>query len=296
MTDWKLLVLENDDGSKELGDFFEKIWADGVVRKQLAHGCFNRKETVTSELGKATEGLEGKILTIYGRGNYHHYTYGLCNSIAKARSNDYLYIHVDKHTDADYSKDKLDCASFTRNLLEEPEAKDLIFIGSDDDTGKNTSSDYTLFYQKDLLSDGPKDDIRKKLRERKQSDVYCSFDLDVLQKTDMYTRFFQGKIGVKDLLQIISVIQEEKNIISADMLGYCDLYIAYQNWATREVSFLTYAVLAAKITGKNTEELEKLHACFKEKNSSWTSMNLPLYNPQKKISKEFEKVIKSLRV
>ncbi len=85
-------------------------------------------------------------------------------------------------------------------------------------------------------------------------------------------------------------------MISADMLGYCNVYIGYQNWATCEISLLTYAVLAAKITGKDTKELEKLHAYFKEENSSWNIMNLLLAKSQKKMEKEFEKITEKLKV
>jgi len=291
-----LLALDNGEGSQELGDFFKKIWDGRIIRKQLVHGNFFKKDIIASEIGKATDGLEGRILTVYGKGNYHHYTYGLCNSIAKKRSDDYAYIHVDRHTDSGYSKDKLDCASFTKNLLEEPRAKTLMFIGSDDDTGNNTSNDYALIHQKELVSDSKKECVRGELKKIEQKDVYCSFDLDVLEKSDMYTRFLQGKIVLKDLLQIISVIQDEKRIVSADVLGYCEVCLTFPGWATREMSLLTYAAVAAKIAGKDTKELEKLHAYLKEANNSWVSKNLPLYNSPKMMRKEFNRLTSRLRV
>lgn len=295
MKNWKLLVLEHDDASEEIGDFFEKIWAEGVTRKQLTEKMISRKDFITKEIGDAVGPLEGKILTLYGDGGYHHCTYGLCNTIAKKRSKNYIYIHIDNHTDSHYNQNgSLDCASFVKNILEEPEAKDVMFIGSDVDTGKNTSEKYTLLHQRDIVSEYPKKMLEENLKAKNLSDVYCSLDLDVLKRTEIRTDYNQGMLELKHLLQILDIIKQEKEVISADMLGYNKGVWGWQDWATREVSLLTYATLAAKITGKNTEELRKLQVYFKNKKNKLASY--PFCNVGKALNKEFEKITEQLRV
>lgn len=98
---WKVVVLEHDLASEEVADFFEKIWAEGIIRKKIVKNqVIREKESVSKMIEEAVGNLEGRILTLYGHGCCHHYTYGLCNAIARKRSNDYMYIHVDNHSDS----------------------------------------------------------------------------------------------------------------------------------------------------------------------------------------------------
>lgn len=288
MEPWKIVVLEHDPPSKEMADFFEKIWKEGVIRKKI-DDMYKKdvKEDVEKKMEDAVGKLEGKILTLYGKGGFHHYTFGLCKTIACKRSKNYMYLHVDNHSDSYYKTDGcLAGNSFVENLDEEPEAKDVFFIGVESLLGR-WDCDHTIIGQKALISKKAKKILRKALREKPQLDVYPSLDLDVLTTTEINTDYDQGILELKHLLNIIDVIEREKNIISADILGYNNFeFSKYSNlkFCNNATGLLAYATLAAKIIGKDTKELEKLYSYFKNKDSN------------EAVKKEFEKIIEELKI
>lgn len=289
MENWKLLVLKHDTASDHIKRFFEQIWADKI--ESISPENTHPKEYFIKELKKELKSLEeiikqNKILTLYGNGNYHHCTYGLCYNIARKKSEDYMYIHIDKHTDATYPlRNSFNCAAFVENIVEEPNAKDILFIGTS--WGDNLRKRENITQQL-LMSEDSQNKIREVLRNKNQTDTYCSLDLDVLNETEVSTAYPQGEIKLEHLLKAISVIQEEKNIISADMLGYNPKGYEY---GYDPVSLLTYATLAAKITGKDTKELENLHKYFKQK-----EQEAKREFDYKSLKNEFEKITKQLRI
>lgn len=292
MKPWKIVVLEHDSSSKEIADFFEKIWNDGITRKKI-DDMYKKdvKEDIIKKMENAVGKLEGKILTLYGKGTFHHYTYGLCKVIAHKRSKNYMYLQLDNHTDSRYKTDgTLDKTAFVENLDEEPEAKDILFVGVKELLGR-WDYDHTIISQEELASKESKKILRKALRKKLYPDVYPSLDLDVLARTEINTEEPQGILELKHLLDILEVIEEEKNIISADILGYSNfdyskfeyLYSDFK-FCNKATSLLAYATLAAKITGKDTKELEKLHNCFKKKDSTDI------------VKEEFEKITEQLKI
>ena len=280
MENWKLLILKMDRPSKEAAKFFQRIWTDGIITKKIRRFVdYSKieKGKVTNLIKEATEGLEGKILTIYGHGGYHHFTYGLCNVIAKKRSDNYAYLHIDNHSDAWYnSNGTLGCGSFSKNILEEPKAKKIIFFGNNYDSNE-------IFIKQESLTLNPKYATRMALKKLHQQDVYPSLDLDILSRTEINTGYDQGWLKLEHMLNIIKTIKNEKNMISADMLGYVKKYW-FISPAIHSTSLLTYATLAAEITGKDTKELKKLHTYFKNKKSLQLS------------KKEFEKITEGLKI
>lgn len=263
---WKLAIIEHDEASKSIKEFFTKIWADDIILYNVNWSRSQTKKGIikeTPDLGKQ----KGKILTLYGDGGYHHYTYGLCLKIAKRKSKDYMYVHADNHTDARKCDDPIGCGSFVEDIADKPRAKDILLLGTP--YGSNEKN-RTIVTVGTLTSKNAKEELRKALKEKPQKDVYVSFDLDVLNRIEITTSYGAGNLSLENLLDAIEVISEEKNIISADMLGLTnritrmkihDLVLEY----TEPISLLTYAVLAAKITGKDTKELEKLQGYFKNK-------------------------------
>lgn len=283
MESWKTLILEHDSASNKIRDFFELIWSYGIKEAKIyGSDTPDRKESITKKIQGGIGELDGKILTLYGDGHYHHYTYGLCNTIAKKRSNNYLYIHADNHTDAAKREDHhLGCGSFTENILEEPNAKDIIFLGTQH--GVNNYN-RTHVSQEILCSRNAEKNLKEVLRKKPQKDVYLSMDLDVLRSTEFLTSFNQGELMLEDLVRAVEVIQFEKNLISADILGY-------SNWSWSgcicPVSMLTYATLAAKITGKDAKELYKLRKYFMKKRREGCDTHI-LENDFKKITKQLK--------
>ena len=277
MENWKLLILKMDRPSKEAAKFFQRIWTDETITKKIKPYNYIHKAKITKQVKKAAGNLEGKILTIYGHGGFHHYTYGLCNTIAKKRSDDYVYIHIDNHSDSYKNKNHLlDCGSFVMNILDAPKAKRAIFFGNNGYSDEINATQYSLVTN-------TKRTTQNVLKIIPQQDVYPSLDLDILAVTEIKTGFDQGSLELKHMLNIIRTIKSEKNMISADMLGYeskdknflpCSDY----------TSLLTYAALAAEITGKDTKELKKLHTHFKNK------------KPSKTLQEEFEKITEGLKI
>lgn len=280
-TNWKVLVLKHDHGSRLIGEFFKKIWGDGILIKEVKEYGNENKNKIAEKVKNALGPLEGKILTLYGSGSFHHYTYGLCKVIAREKSKQYTYLHIDHHADSEYdSHGFIGCGSFVENILEEPEAKDIILLGP-----TTNPKNRAFINQETLTSKNAKDTIREVLREKQQPDIYLSFDLDVLDVTEIDTYYNRGKLKLNHLIDIIEVVKEEKNIISADILGYNGNFSS----SAGKASFITYATLAAKLVGKDTKELEKLHDYFKDKRfdrlgNSWV------------LKEEFEWVTDKLRI
>jgi arginase family enzyme len=273
---WKVVVLEHDYASEEIGKFFSKIWEDGIIVKKMGKNYdLDHKKKISEEIKNILGILEGKILTLYGSGYYHHYTYGLCDAISRERSKDYTYLHIDNHPDSCYnSNGHIGCGSFVEHILEEPEAKDIILIGP-----TNNPKERALISQEEIVSKKAKEITRKILREKQQPDVYSSFDLDVLDEKEIETYYNRGILKLKHLLDLIDIMREEKNIISADILGY-------NGGSSNYANLITYAALAAKLVGKDTKELEKLHNYFKSKRIGY----------DKAVKKEFEMIIDQLKI
>lgn len=286
MEDWKLVMLEHDEGSKEMIDFFKKIWSDGIIRKNIGNVWLEDTDSNSRTMQNLMGNLEGKILTLYGSGSFHHYTYGLCYAIAHKRSDNYMYVHIDNHTDSIYRENGIiKCGSFVENILEEPEENDILLIGPW--KGENPKERKTIS-QKDLISKQAKYIVRKELEKKLQKDVYVSLDLDILTYADISTDFTQEILELKHLLNVIEVLKEGKNIISADILGYRGIAPPSRYGSTRAtypINLLTYATLAAKITGKDTQELERLREYFNKENS----------NPID-VREEFKKITDQLRI
>lgn len=281
---WKLVVLEHDKASERIREFFEQIWTDGIIPIKIATNTEETKENLMDKMHRSIGALElvgvdiskEKILTLYGDGDSHHYTYGLCYFIAPKKSKNYMYVHTDRHTDAAAPLcGLLDCGAFVENILQEPKAKDIMLLG----TEKGTNDwNRKLLNQETLMSWNAKKELKKALREKRQKDVYTSFDLDVLKTIEILTSFDQGKLELEHVLNIIKTIKEEKNIISADILGYHKGMLK----SLEPVSLLTYATIAAEITGKDTYEVRGLRKYFRR-----------VVRPS---SDEFEKLTEQLRI
>lgn len=288
MESWKIVVLKHDDASEEIGSFFKKVWSDGIIEKNIGEVNTAKKEEIAEKIGEAIGELEGKILTLYGKGDFHHYTYGLCK-VASHKSKSYIYLHADHHTDASYNNaNTLGCGAFVKHILKDLGAKDVLLIGP---VYPENGLKPKVIPEDILISRKAKKELRKILKEKKQKDAYLSSDLDLLAKEEVSTNYARGELRLKHLLDVIEVTKEEKNIISADILGYANQDM-HSPPVSPPVSLLAYATLAAKITGKDTKELENLHSYFKN--------NYPIThkgcNDFVAAQKEFERITDKLRI
>lgn len=266
---WNILVLEVDKPSEEVGDMLELLYPGTVRRAKVEFVCKSSKQMLKSDIRSAVKiasnGLDGPVLTAFGSGKYHHYDYGLCTEIAdriaKKRNGEYAYILFDCHDDAvdahsywfdeEYGRDRLDCASFVFSTARDSDIRserNVIGVGGasmGEIFGGMTENDIRDWRQEY----GLKATIENLLARIKVDDVYVSIDLDVMSSAEVRTDFDQGNLYLEELLDLVRAIQDEKNIISASVLGYS---------ATKDAkSLITYAAAADVITESNRLDIRE---------------------------------------
>lgn len=258
MSDWKLVILKlkQDCAAKEIIDVFQNIWSDGVIIKQKRRRSISKRGAVTASIKRAFNDLEGKILTLYSKGDYHHYTYGLCKVVADSRSKSYCYMHLDHHNDAIfYNYYDLGMAAFVQHIKKYTNASSVLLLGppkSSFEALNYVTPGIDLVTEKELYD---QKNFRKIISNQQEKDVYLSCDLDVLHREEFSANWSRGELKLDDAKTIIKTINEEKNVISADILGYNGSDIK---------SCLAYAVLAGTLMNKDIKEAEKLFKYLKE--------------------------------
>jgi len=142
--EWKLFSLELDNPGRAIGRFFKNEGYDisrkrpmtgSTIFDKLAIPKLELREVVSKHI-KLAEGE--RALVVYGSGEYHHFTYGLC-MLANRISDDFCYIHIDHHHDWwDHYNDSIDCGNFVRAIFEDTNVKkdvrNVLLIGSNPTT------------------------------------------------------------------------------------------------------------------------------------------------------------------
>lgn len=267
---WRIVVLEHDDASEQIGDLFSELFPD-ITEVREINDTWAQTKTQARKVGKSVKvGKEQKVLTLYGYGGNHHITYGLCREVADERSENYAYIHFDHHMDYGHSDgsydEHLNCGSFVRAILHESKAQALRYVGCgtkyfpDLEEIRKT---YGYVHESRLRDDGVKKSIEQ-LIQNTPDDVYISMDLDVLANSEMKTGFDRGDLRLGELLEALNTIGNDKNIISADVLGY---YTGFPRGVSDKASLLAYVEIAEKITGRELDPAVKEEAIEKIKNS-----------------------------
>lgn len=252
-----IVCLEVDKESQDMGSFLEKIWPGKIQRIP----CRSKKDITREELLtslKAFEHLEGKVLTVYGSGSFHHYTYGLCRHVADKRSNNYTYVHVDQHSDTATADPKyikeLDCASFVGPIAVDTHATAVKYIGCPTYEAPSVQIE-------ELEREGV-DESLSVYFHRAPRDIYVSLDLDVLKNTDMRTGWPCDGLSMDTFLATLQWLSRERNIISADALGY-DVtrkplsFDLKKDWHT--ISGLVYAMIAGTLLGEDITAMKTEH-------------------------------------
>jgi arginase family enzyme len=246
--DWRILILNHDKSSEELGNYIKSLWPDITDAVKIKNDLSTREE-----IRKAIKGCinnhNGKLLTLYGTGKLHHYTYGLCTEVADKRSNEYSYFHFDAHNDSEdipsevLNPRTLNYGNFVPRIMKDSKAKSVRYVGSVichilpfiSQTTKNVR----------CISNVENVDALKKILENLPNDLYMSTDLDVLAGHYAVDSDFQGagRISVDTLIDCYEVLKKYKNIISADILGYSR---SGQNWRD-SMTLEAYAKIAKVI-------------------------------------------------
>jgi len=266
--DWKIVCLELDEESKEVGKFLEGIWPSKVSSVVIKDSEDIIKREHLRDLLSDFSAKQGRIFTVYGSGVYHHFTHGLLEVVADARSQNYAYVHVDQHTD-NYdiheiggSGEVLNCANFVSRIPVNTRAIAVKYVGCKKQFVRVRQSDIVETY--DLKDKGVGFALERLLRGT-PFDIYASIDLDVLKRTHIKTGWTRGNMDVGLLLDVVKYLKSNKNILSADALGLCcDIIERYaelipltkQLW---DASLLVYAMLAGTILGEDINCLKEEH-------------------------------------
>ena len=249
MKEWQISSLELFDvPARIVGDYFSEKMPERIKRIQFTPeeknqvGIKCNRSQLADFVKKAIGTEDHKNLIVYGGGWFHHYTYGLCR-LADRISDNYGYIHFDHHTDfASPDNDSVSFAGFVDAILEDTNASKAFFVGSN----------VPRLIQKRLFNASPgilewqlrnpwgKSTFRRKLSKLPEQ-VYLTFDLDLLSENELYSDFDQGELTAQELFELVDIIKSEKEIISADVLGY-------SSYSRTEDELQIYGNLAEMIT------------------------------------------------
>ncbi len=236
----------------------------------------------------------GRLLTIYGDGNYHHYTYALTKLAAEQRGLDgpeqnWTYFHFDNHRDdwGDRERDGttpvLSCGNFVDSIAHDHGAVPFM-IGTDvypfkDVRGYRMGGTeipiYSNYFTKGMQESrdwrgvrslrrhftGAQLPAKRDLRET-PTHAYMSFDLDLLSQSEIVTNYDQNPyVTTRKMCRILDHIRPHKKVFSADILGLPDD-------THHPLSALTMIIVARKIMGMGTKKLLTYHTWLKQKQAS----------------------------
>jgi len=230
---------------------------------------------------------KNRVLTVYGDGNFHHWTYALTRFALDRRNvGEWTYFHFDQHRD-DWGqpdskgiKNELDCANFVDQIAHDysgtpfmvgPEVYPRRDTAGYTICGKNIPLYHNYFTKAMQKSKRWHNNVRPidqsglELPSARDLQVtptesYLSFDLDLLSHSEIVTNYDQNDdMTLRRVCQILDKVRPYKRIFSADMLGFPD-------WnKTHALSALTMVILARKIMGLGTEQLLKYHTYAKRR-------------------------------
>lgn len=234
-----------------------------------------------------------RVLTVYGGGEFHHWTYALTRlAIDRRRMGRWTYFHFDQHRDdwgtADSKgvKPDIDCAGFVDQLAHDHGATP--FMVGPDVYPKDDSAGYTIcgkhiplyhnwFTQKKQRSKKWPNNVKPlyqtglelpaaaDLRET-PIDSYFSFDLDLLSHSEMVTNYDQNDdMTLRRVCQILDKVRPFKRLFSADILGFPE------GNRHHALSCLTMIILARKIMGLGTRRLMEYHTDAKRRQAAFVN-------------------------
>lgn len=237
---------------------------------------------------------DGRLLTVYGDGNFHHYTYALTRLAAEQRGlegpeQNWTYFHFDQHRDdwgvrlPDGTSQYLDCGNFVDSICHDHGAIPF-FVGVDaypfkDVKGYRMDGTEIPIYSNYFTKKMQKSRDWRRVRSLRKgftgvelpstadlratpTSAYLSFDLDLLAQSEIVTNYDQNpEASTKRVCQILDKIRPHKRVFSADILGLPDD-------THHPLSVLTMIIVARKIMGMGTKKLLAYQGWLKQKQSA----------------------------
>ena len=234
---------------------------------------------------------DSRVLTVYGDGNHHHFTYALTKLALDRRALDgfnWTYFHWDQHRDDWGERDengqpkKLDCSNFVDSIAHDHQG--IPFMVGPESYPKKDAQGYQIggteipiyhnFFSKALqrtqrwtnnqpfsyqsgLELPSVDDLRATPTE-----TYLTFDLDLLAQSEIVTYFDQNEwMTLRRVCRMLDHVRPFKRVFSADMLGFPDEL-------HHPLSVLTMVILARKIMGLGVSRLLEFHTHAKRKQAA----------------------------
>ena len=261
--DWKILCLDFDEASHDIKDFLQTLWPDKITTYSFEPCAHNTRPEYAREIAKNAAAkladTTGKILTVYGSGSYHQFTYGLLTAIADERSKSYTYIHIDQHSDngAIYDPNIITCGNFVSFIPDSTHATAIKYIGCKSIFNPVPSQDRLHLAS---LEQNSQESLTKLFDETPDA-AYITTDLDVLWEEQMATGYPGGMMNLSTLIETLLHIKKTKNIISADACGFHINHHIRENPKTtlRKASILVYAAIAGIFLGEDITEFTKEH-------------------------------------
>jgi hypothetical protein len=302
--DWKIVLLHTEKNTL-LKRAFEASFGDRVLSLHVPALGDDDKYSYRTTRGALVDyfrrqvydsGIwDGRVLTVYGNGEFHHSTYALTQFARERRGlgyegRDWTYFHCDQHRDdwgqrcPDGTPYNISCASFVDSIALYHQA--VPFMIGPDVYAKKDSQGYRINGQEipiysnqfpksmqeskgwrsnEVLrgaTDARRLPTRRDLNET-PTPSYLSFDLDLLSPTEIVTNYDQNEtMTLRSLVPILDRVREHKRIFSADILGLpddCD----------HSLSVLTMLILARKIMGMGMSRLFEYHSYAKRQQAGF---------------------------
>jgi hypothetical protein len=298
--DWKIVLLHSEKDTL-LKRAFETSFGDRVLSLHVPalgeedkYGYRTTRGALMSYFRRQVydSGIwNGRVLTVYGNGEFHHSTYALTQFARERRGlgyddRDWTYFHFDQHRDdwgrrrADGEANHIDCASFVDQIAYHHQAVPFMVgptvYAKKDSQGYRISGQEIPIYSNQFpksmqeskgwrsnevlhgLTDARRLPSRRDLQET-PTESYLSFDLDLLSPTEIVTNYDQNEhVTLRSLVPILERVREYKRIFSADILGFPDE-------CSHPLSVLTMLILARKIMGMSMSKLFEYHSYAKRR-------------------------------
>jgi len=228
-----------------------------------------------------------RVLTIYGDGEFHHWTYALVRMALERRGlRNWTYFHFDQHRDDWDKRDErgltpsLHCANFVDQIAHDfggtpfmvgPEVYPKKDAAGYKVCGRHIPIYHNYFTKELQQSRFWRNNVRpagqtglelpsaRDLRAT-PTEAYLTFDLDLLSHSEIVTNYDQNDdMTLRRVCQILDKVRPYKRVFSADILGFPD------HNEHHALSCLTMVILARKIMGLGVDRLLKYHTHIKQR-------------------------------